>query len=365
MVTMTARLLDAAPTTRPHAPQTTITPASTSWAAEYPFTSRFVEVERHPDETGAAGHHPSAPRPVLHYLDEGPRGAPVLVFFHGNPTWSFYWRNLIKGLRDRYRCIAIDHLGMGLSDRPQLDRFLLEGHVDRAVAVLAAVLGAEGVDRFSVIGHDWGGCIAAGVAGRLPEQVESIVWMNTAAFLSKDIPFSIAICRIPVFGALAVRGFNAFAGVATWRAMAKHERMTPTVKAGLLAPYGNWHDRIATLRFVEDIPLDRSHPSYGELARIEKNLTLLKNKPVALFWGDDDFCFTPAFRQRFEKEFPSAEVHAWADCGHYVVEDAPERVLPLLARFFDRLGDASRLPAPSSPASPSPSPGASGSGASA
>lgn len=345
---ITARLLDAPPTTRPHGPQTTITPATTSWAAEYPFTSRWAEVPLDEEELKAtpslAGGSKTA---VMHFVDEGPRQAPVLVFFHGNPTWSFYWRNLIKGLRDRYRCIAIDHLGMGLSDRPQLERFLLRAHVDRAAAIVAAL----GVKRFSVVGHDWGGCIAAGVAGRDAAAIESIVWMNTAAFLSQEIPLSIASCRIPVFGAVAVRGFNGFAGVATYRAMAKHERMTATLKAGLLDPYGNWHDRIATLRFVEDIPLAPSHPSYGELARIEKNLEQLKAKPVALFWGDDDFCFTPNFRKRFEKEFPQAEVHAWADCGHYVVEDAPERILPPLTKFFDRLGDLSMAPAAASSSS--------------
>ncbi len=350
MQTMKTTLLDAAPAKRPHGPQTTLSPATASWAAEYPFQSRWAEVPLDDEERAFTPGLDSAPT-YQHYIDEGPRGAPVLVFFHGNPTWSFYWRNLVKGLRDRYRCIAIDHMGMGLSDRPQLDRFLLRAHVDRAVGLLEAL----GVQKFSVIGHDWGGCIAAGVAGRMPEKIESIVWMNTAAFISQEIPFSIATCRIPGFGALAVRGFNGFAGVATYRAMAKHERMTPTLKSGLLDPYGNWHDRIATLRFVEDIPLEAKHPSYAELSRIEKNLGLLKSKPVALFWGDDDFCFTPNFRKRFEKEFPNAEVHAWADCGHYVVEDALERILPAITAFFDRLGDKSMAPSPSSSSSSSSS----------
>lgn len=349
---MKAELLTTAPSARPHGPKAPVTPSLASWAAEYPFTSRFAKVSITDDEakhSAAWQGAGAATKDVhVHYIDEGPRQAPVLVFLHGNPTWSFYWRNLIKGLRERYRCIAIDHLGMGLSDRPQLDRYLLAGHVDRAAAVINAVVGRD--VRFSVIGHDWGGCIAAGVAGRHPERIEAIAWMNTGAFVSQEIPFSIATCRIPGYGALAVRGFNGFAAVATYRAMAKHERMTPTLKAGLLAPYGNWHDRIATLRFVEDIPLEPGHPSYAELRQIEANLSVLKRKPVALFWGNDDFCFTPNFRKRFEKEFPKAEVHAWDDCGHYVVEDAPERILPPLTAFFDRLGDLSRPPLPAVPA---------------
>ena len=304
---------------RHHPPQTILRPETMPWAAEYPFASHWMGV----DEGGE--------KLWLHYVDEGPRDAPVLLFCHGNPTWSFYWRKLISGLKDRYRCIAIDHLGMGLSDRPQWDRFLLKGHVDRACSLLDALE----VKDFSVIGHDWGGCIAAGVAGRNADRVQSITWMNTAAFKSIEIPLSIASCRIPIFGTLAVRGLNGFAGAAIYRAVEKHDRMTPAVKAGYLDPYGNWHDRIATLRFVEDIPLDANHPSWAELSQIEENLTLLKQKPVSLFWGDRDWCFTPNFRKRFEREFPAAEVHAWDDCGHYVVEDAHERILPMLGTFLD------------------------------
>jgi pimeloyl-ACP methyl ester carboxylesterase len=306
---------------RAQPPQTIIRPSTMPWAAEYPFESHWMGV---PVEGGGTE--------WLHFVDEGPRDAPVIFFFHGNPTWSFYWRKLIIGLRDRYRCVAIDHTGMGLSDRPQRDRYLLKDHVDRACALVDAL----NVGDFSVVGHDWGGCIAAGVAGRKPERIKAISWMNTAAFHSQEIPFSIATCRIPGFGSLAVRGFNAFAGAAIFRAVEKPERMTPIVKAGYLDPYGNWHDRIATLRFVEDIPLEPSHPSWDEVDRIEKNLAHLKQKPVALFWGDKDWCFTTNFRKRFEREFPTAEVHAWDDCGHYVVEDAHERILPFLRTFFDR-----------------------------
>ncbi|MDP2341753.1 MAG: alpha/beta fold hydrolase [Deltaproteobacteria bacterium] len=309
---------DQPPGPRPLAPQRLIKPSSSSWAAEYPFQSRWFQ--------------PVAGGPWLHYVDEGPRDAPVLFFLHGNPTWSFYWRKAIVALRDRYRCIAIDHLGMGLSDRPQADPYRLADHVSRAEGLIDAL----GIKTCSFIGHDWGGCIAAGVATRRPDRARSMTWMNTGAFRTQEIPLSIASCRIPVFGTVAVRGFNGFAAVATWRAMAKHERMTTTLKAGYLDPYSNWHDRVATLRFVEDIPLKPSHPSYDELAKIEAGLPTLKDKPITLFWGDDDFCFTPNFRKRFEKEFPAAQVHAWADCGHYVMEDAHERILPLLTAFFDK-----------------------------
>jgi haloalkane dehalogenase len=164
-----------------------------------------------------------------------------------------------------------------------------------------------------------------GMAGRMPERIERIVVTNTAAFRSQEIPLSIASCRIPLFGMLAVRGGNAFAGVATWRATAKG--LSAEAKKGLLFPYNNWHNRIATLRFVEDIPLKPSHPSYATLVAVEEKLAQLQSHPMIICWGEQDFCFTPNFRKEWQRRFPKAAVHAWEDVGHYVMEDAPERVI--------------------------------------
>ncbi|MBI1949510.1 MAG: alpha/beta fold hydrolase [Deltaproteobacteria bacterium] len=316
-----AVLADQAPADRPFAPKVRVVPAQTAWASEYPFRSRWLGL-------GAAADQ----RLWLHYLDEGPKDAPVVLALHGNPTWSFYWRKLALALRDRYRVIVPDHIGMGLSDRPQGWPYHLEGHV----ANVRALLDALGVSRFSLAVHDWGGAIGMGVAVDRPADVDKLIVTNTAAFRSKDIPASIASVRIPVFGKLAVLGANAFAWAATVRAVEKP--LPPLAKRGLLAPYGNAHDRIATLRFVEDIPMKASHPSWDTLTGIEERLRLLDDKPMKLLWGDADFCFTPKFRRRWQELFPRAEVHAWQDVGHYVMEDAPERALPLMASFLDGKG---------------------------
>jgi cis-3-alkyl-4-acyloxetan-2-one decarboxylase len=309
---LTAALSMTAPTARPFGPRREVNLREGVFAAEYPFASKWFN----------AG---TDAQPLwMHYIDEGPRDAPVLVFAHGNPTWSFYWRKAVLHLRDKFRCIAMDHVGMGLSDRPQWPRYVLADHIDRARRLLDALQ----LSQVHYIGHDWGGCIVAGLAVQRPQDALSMTWMNTGAFVSADIPFTIAMCRWPVFGRLAVLQGNAFAGVASWRAVKRS--MSAAVKQGYLAPYGNAHDRIATLRFVEDIPLQEDHPSRTTLANIEKGLSSLRGKPITLFWGDDDFCFTPKFRQRFEAEFPDAVVHAWPDAGHYVMEDAGERILPLL-----------------------------------
>jgi cis-3-alkyl-4-acyloxetan-2-one decarboxylase len=298
---------------RAHAPERTLDPKTAPWGAEYPFASHYLEVQ---------------PGIRMHYLDEGPKDAPVLVCLHGNPTWSFYWRKLAASLRDSMRVIVPDHVGCGMSDRPQDWSYRLADHIDNVQKLLAHL----GIKKFSLAVHDWGGAIGMGVATERPDDVEKLIVTNTAAFRSTDIPPSIASVRIPVFGRIAVLQFNAFAGAATFRAVERP--LSRTAKAGLLAPYGTPHDRIATLRFVEDIPMKESHPSWARLGRIEERLALLKDKPMMLLWGDKDFCFSPKFRARWQQLFPSAAVHAWDDVSHYVMEDAPDRVLPLARAFL-------------------------------
>ena len=287
---------------------------SAPWEKVYPWASRFLDVD--------GGR--------MAYLDEGPRDAPVVLCVHGNPTWSFYWRALVAGLSDRYRVVVPDHIGCGRSDKPQDWPYRLDGHVRNLEALVAAL----DLRDVTLVVHDWGGAIGFGAATRHPERFARFVVTNTAAFPSPRIPLRIAVCRVPGFGALAVRGFNGFAGAAT--IMATEKGLSPEARAGLLAPYGSWADRIATLRFVEDIPMAPDHPSWGSLSAIADGLVGLRDRPMRIVWGERDWCFTPAFREEWERRFPAAESFPLADVGHYVMEDAPERVLPLVRDFLPR-----------------------------
>ena len=287
-------------------------PDRTGFAEEFPFQSRWLNV---------GGHR-------MHYIDEG--SGEVLLMVHGNPTWSFYWRRLIQHFSRQYRVVAIDHVGCGWSDRPTDFDYRLRSHIDN----LQSVVEQLGLDRITLLVHDWGGAIGMGTAARLPDRFSRFVLCNTAAFRSRAIPWRIAVCRIPLFGALAVRGLNAFARAALSMAVEHRERMTPAVRRGLLAPYGNWHDRIAVLRFVEDIPLKPAHPSYSTLVEVEQGLAQFAESPVLLVWGEKDWCFTPAFRREFEQRLPRAESFPIDDAGHYVVEDAHERMIPRVEQFL-------------------------------
>lgn len=283
-----------------------------SWRALYPFASHWLD---------AGGHR-------LHYLDEGPRSAPPVLALHGNPTWSFYWRGLVAGLRRRQRVVVPDHLGCGLSDKPQRWPYRLADHIDN-VERLALALDLRDL---TLVVHDWGGAIGFGFAARHPERVARLVVTNTAAFRSPRIPLRIAACRLPLLGPLAVRGLNGFARAATF--MTTERPLAPEVKAGYLAPYGSWRERVAVLRFVQDIPMRPSHPSWPTLAAIEAALPRFADLPALVAWGERDWCFTPAFRAEWQRRLPRAQVHRFEDAGHYLMEDAGEPIVALVDRFL-------------------------------
>jgi pimeloyl-ACP methyl ester carboxylesterase len=269
----------------------------------------------------------------LHYVDEG-KGEPV-VMVHGNPTWSFYWRELVKALRGTHRVIAPDHVGMGLSDRPDESKY--EYVLDRRVADLEKLITtAVPEGKLTLVLHDWGGMIGLAWATLHPERVAKLILLNTSGFrlpASKPLPLSLKLVRSPV-GALMVRGFNGM--VRSALSMCAMKPLPPRVALGLAAPYDSWANRLAVLRFVQDIPLDPSHPSWKTVVRTEESLGKLAHVPTLIGWGERDFVFDDHFLREWKTRAPWAEVHAWADAGHYVVEDAADRVIPLVKEFLAR-----------------------------
>lgn len=259
-------------------------------------------------------------------VDEG--SGENVVFLHGNPSWSYLYRNLIASLQRSCRCIAPDHLGCGLSDKPQDYSYRLENHIDN----LEQVLDQLEVRSCVLAMHDWGGAIGMGWAVRHPEKVKGLVIMNTAAFRSRHIPWRISVCRLPVVGPLLVRGMNAFAVGAVHMAVSR--RMRPEVKKGFLYPYHSWADRVAVLRFIQDIPMHENHPSWPVLVEIEQGLESLQDKPMLICWGGRDFCFHDVFYKEWLNRFPHAEHHYFPEAGHYLLEDEFESVREKIENFL-------------------------------
>lgn len=280
---------------------------------EYPFESHFMTTDN--------GHR-------LHYVDEG-EGRPFL-FVHGNPTWSFFFRKLIRHFSPTMRTVALDHIGCGLSDKPQDFEYRLQQHIEHLEQLVLEL----DLKDIRLLVHDWGGAIGMGVAGRHPERFSELIISNTAAFRSQRMPWLLKIAKMPHIGQFLIRKFNAFAGLTPTLGTADPSRMTTLAKQGFLLPYDSWEHRIATYRFVADIPLDESHPSYSTLTEVEENLEHLKTRPTLLLWGEKDWVFTPHFMSRFQEFFPDAAARSYADCGHLLIEEKPGRVIEEIEAHF-------------------------------
>lgn len=267
----------------------------------------------------------------LSFIEEGTKTSekPPLVMLHGNPTWSYYYRHLISHFSNTHQVIAPDHLGMGLSDKPQDYRYTLE----KRIAHIEELLDSLNLKNTTLIVHDWGGAIGHGLAVKRPDLVGAIISLNTGAFTSLRIPFRIAILKAPILGPWLIRAFNAFAYPATF--MAVETKLSKEVKEGFLHPYKNFHDRVAISAFVQDIPLHPKHPSYACLKNIEEKLPSLEKLPKIFIWGEKDFCFSTHFLYRFTHFFPLAKSYIFPDAGHYVLEDKKEEVKVIIQEFLD------------------------------
>lgn len=268
----------------------------------------------------------------LHYLDEG-SGEPV-VMLHGNPTWSFYYRRLVLALRDRYRAIVPDHIGCGLSDKPgdAAYNYTLENRVQD----IESLIDYLGINRpINFVLHDWGGMIGMAYAARHPERVRRLIILNTAAFHlpeGKTFPRILAFARTR-FGAYLIRRFNAFClGAAHFCCTANP--MPRNVRQAYCMPYDSWDNRIAVLRFVQDIPLRSSDAAYSVVSETEAALDRFGEIPMCICWGMKDFIFDRAFLHEWLRRFPKAEVHRFERAGHYVLEDASDEVVPLIRDFL-------------------------------
>jgi haloalkane dehalogenase len=305
---------------------------ASDWRSLYPFKSHWFDLDGE----------------RMHYLDEAPGGDAAdstLLFVHGNPTWSFHWRRLIVALRSRIRCVAPDHIGCGLSDKPH--RLLT---LDDHIANLAAFVERLKLQHVTLIAQDWGGAIGLGTMLRMRDRLKRVVLFNTGAFPPRYIPWRIRACRIPVLGRLAVQGANAFSRAALRMTLARIPQLEPEVAAGYLAPYDSWTNRQAVYGFVKDIPspreydsssgrLDciRSYSTADRLAVIEQMLPTIENRSICLIWGMRDWCFRPDCLERFIEAWPRAEVHRLEDVGHWVVEDAPEESRAIVELFLAKL----------------------------
>jgi pimeloyl-ACP methyl ester carboxylesterase len=268
-----------------------------------------------------------------HYVNEG-QGSPV-VMVHGNPSWSFYYRNLVTELSENHQCIVPDHIGCGLSDKPSDEGYdyTLVNRIDDLVALLDHL---DVKENITLVVHDWGGMIGMGYAARYPERIKRLVVLNTGAFhlpKAKKLPPALWLGRNTFVGTLLVRGFNAFSSVASYIGV-KRQPMSKEIRQAYVAPFNSWKNRISTLRFIQDIPLKPGDRNYQLVAEISDSLEQFNKLPMLICWGLKDFVFDKYFLAEWQKRFPDAKVHTFDDCGHYILEDASAEVVPLINNFL-------------------------------
>jgi len=282
-----------------------------------PFESHFLDRNGH----------------QLHYINEG-KGEPV-VMVHGNPSWCYYFRNLVSALSANHQCIVPDHIGCGISDKPNDPDY--DYTLNNRIDDLEALLDSLGItENITLVCHDWGGMIGTGFAARHPERIKRLVYLNTAAFhlpQSKPFPWALWICRETLLGTLLVRGLNAFSSAASYVGV-KRKPMDKAVREAYVAPFNSWKNRISTIRFVQDIPLKPGDRNFDLVTDIGDSLAKFADVPTLICFGLQDFVFDKHFLAEWRVRMPHAEVHEFADCGHYILEDASDDVIELIQGFI-------------------------------
>jgi cis-3-alkyl-4-acyloxetan-2-one decarboxylase len=270
----------------------------------------------------------------IHRIDHGEPDAPAVLLLHGNPTWSFLWRDVIARLPG-LRCVAPDLLGFGLSSRLALHEHSVERHA-RALAELVEALGLR---RFVLVGQDWGGALGPVLAARMPERVVGVVLGNTSVVLPprpRGTWFH-RFARTPVVSDLAFRGLG-FPQNALWVAQGDRRSIRGPVARAYRWPLRRLSDRSGPLALARMVPDSLEHPSIAPLRRGEAWLRefVAAGGPLALVWGERDPILGRALA-RHERAFPTASVTR-TQAGHFLQEEVPEALAAAIREVARRAG---------------------------
>lgn len=269
----------------------------------------------------------------LHYVDEGPSDAAPLLMLHGNPTWSYMYRRPIAVLSGRgHRCVALDHMGFGRSDKPpDPRRYRLANHIQNALRLIDEL----DLSEITLVLHDWGGPIGLGAAVERPDRIRAVVVMNTWAWeLPTFLPPFLRQFRTDGLGELLALAGNLF--VESIPGGMVRRKPDPAMMDAYRAPFPDYWSRIGTLAFPRDIPLTERDPSAAAMARIEERLPGL-GRPLLVIWGMRDRVFQPVFIEQWRTLAPGARVVELADAGHYLVEDRPDAIADEIQDFIKSL----------------------------
>jgi haloalkane dehalogenase len=280
---------------------------------EYPFQPHILDVDGH----------------RLHYLDEGAGNDDVLVFVHGTPSWSFDFRHLILGLRHRYRCIAPDHMGFGLSGKPQRYNYATRHHA----ATFESLVTHLQLRNITLVVHDFGGPIGLPYALKHPGNVRRLAVLNSWLWDASTDPTFRRLRRVldsPLLPFLYT-WLNVSPRFLLPRSMANAQTLHPDVHRHYIRPFSKRSDRSGPLAFARSLLNDQAW--FGELG---SGMSVLHDKPAIVIWGMKDPVLTNDSLDRWRDLLPAAEFVCLPDAGHFPQEETPQAVLQALLNFFDR-----------------------------
>lgn len=276
---------------------------------EYPFTHKYFDVN------GVK----------LHYVDEG--SGDVLLFVHGTPSWSFEFRHAIKYLSKTFRCIALDHIGFGLSDKPADYDYSTQNHS----VTLGKFIDFLQIKNFNLLVHDFGGPIGLRYAVDHPEQINKLIILNTwCRSIASEPEFKKmrSILGSPLLPFL-YKQFNFSAKYILPAAYGEKSRLTKEIHQQFLKPFSKSSERKGTVAFAKSLLKDQEW-----FQSIWNKLDNISSKPTLLIWGMKDQFITEKYLLGFEEKFMNAEVIRYEDAGHFVLEEKSMVAAPEIEKFL-------------------------------
>lgn len=274
----------------------------------YPFESHYLQL----------------PNGRMHYIDEGK--GDVLLFIHGTPTWSFLYRDYINAFSKNYRCIAIDHLGFGLSEKPENAAATPQWHAQNLVDFIKQL----DLNNSTLIVHDFGGPIGLASGIELADRIKQVVVFNTWLWKTKTDEAALKVDKIlnGVVGKFLYLCLNFSPRVLLKKGFADKKKLTKRIHQHYLKPFPNKKSRQFLLKLGQALvgSSDWYQEQFEQLDRLEK-------KPFLFLWGTKDEFITPTYLQRWKERLPKAEVHTF-DCGHYVQEEASVATIKAIQSFL-------------------------------
>jgi len=275
---------------------------------DFPFVSKFYHLKKGQGK--------------IHYVDEGSelridldKDRHAILCVHGNPSWSYLFRNVISSLRDSKRIIALDHLGMGLSSNA-LEHTSLENHQQN----LLELLNHLGVTSVDLVVHDWGGPIGVGALLGTHIKICSLVFLNTSIGPVEEIPWRIRLLAFSFWRELLVKNFALFNWGASW--MSTFKKLKKSIKSAYLFPYANSSARAGVSSFLAEIPWSSDHTNYLYLEKLRTRCRQeLQKVPKIILWGGGDFCFSEHYFKQFKADYPQDECCYYPEYGHWSLED--------------------------------------------